>query len=84
MNTGKVKSKSGSTHYDLDFKQHLKVINGNLWYLSELEFQIQGSLQVQCKILQPSQLGECFPLLAQTLVESTISEFGTSLRCFES
>ena len=35
MNTEKVKSKSGSTHYDLDFKQHLKVINDNLCYLSE-------------------------------------------------
>lgn len=30
-----VQSKNGSTHYDLDFNQHLKVINGNLCYLHE-------------------------------------------------
>lgn len=31
----KVKSEQGSTHYDVDFKQHLKIINGNLCYLHE-------------------------------------------------
>lgn len=30
-----IKSEQGSTHYDIDFKQHLKVINGNLCYLDE-------------------------------------------------
>ena len=30
-----VKSESGSTHYDMDFKQHLKVIKNNLYYLQD-------------------------------------------------
>jgi hypothetical protein len=34
-NIKEIKSVSGSTNYDIDFKQHLKVINGNLCYLHE-------------------------------------------------
>lgn len=38
-----IKSNEGSTHYDTDFKQHLKIINGNLCYLSECGLWIRSA-----------------------------------------
>jgi len=48
----KIASVKGSTHYDLDFKQHLKVVNGKLLYLNSV-----GSWQLSAHRLGVDAIG---------------------------